>query len=599
MANYSLVVDSTFKPFSYADIIAPLKDSTEAHLKMEDELFTYATQAEALRAAAEREKDSEWAKKYKEYINEVDDAATQLSKQGLKPGSRQSLLKARKDYFGSVDPALKAVAQLQKISEAQYAQNPALRMVYGDTPTIQQLIGDMSIKPVGYSGKDVYEQAATTSKSASGRAVRNYIARDPRAYGYLQQIAQKGWGNLSVEDFQSLPEFGKLMETVENQFNNFEGLNYEGKQKLKSEVIKGLIDGIVNDEQVKYMQDLTLKAATSGSSNDRGGSSRTSTPKETKKYNVHPKDLISQLDVEDRMRLVDQWRDYRKKYFNADGTIKAEKFAEDLYTPIYGPNDDFWNHLWDPLTLLNDYKVKHSDDAQHFYDSPLNSFISTVLGLENKSLSDINLGGTELMDTIDKYFNDTKDTFRQTYYTYNIPASKQEDVMNRILTSPNNPEGKNINVVDIKGGKIQKKSGVTSDKVIKKNTKVAAIDWYGDNAVAKLITENKDDKIVTMIELPESVSKTEVQNMKNAVKFYNKLGETYNSLKKENKDGKITFKLSAEEIKGYYNLMGKDLSDAPDEMEISIDKSILDLLSTQVRNYIEGNMGKMFDIKPE
>ena len=45
MANYSLVIDSHFKPFSYAEMLAPVQAATQAHQELESAYSDLSTKA--------------------------------------------------------------------------------------------------------------------------------------------------------------------------------------------------------------------------------------------------------------------------------------------------------------------------------------------------------------------------------------------------------------------------------------------------------------------------------------------------------------------------------------------------------------------------
>lgn len=260
MANYSFVINSQFKPFSYAELLAPVHASTEAHQKVEEEYNALSSQAETLRARAEQEAianpNSRWVKRYNDYANKLEQSASDLAQHGLQPGVRQQIREAKKDYFNSVDPAVKAIAQQQKLSDMQYAQNPALRMVYGDMPTVDQLIGDMTLKPVSYSGQDIYTQAMTSSKTASARNVVSEFMRDPKFAGYIRQVKAAGYNAKTIDDMLKIPELQGVVNMVKTQFGGFDGVSEKNQKKLEGEVLKGLFDGVGynKEEQLIYNQ---------------------------------------------------------------------------------------------------------------------------------------------------------------------------------------------------------------------------------------------------------------------------------------------------------------------------------------------------------
>ena len=57
MANYSIVINSRFKPFSYAEMLAPVQQSTEAHQQAEVAYANLATQAELVAGKAQEQTD--------------------------------------------------------------------------------------------------------------------------------------------------------------------------------------------------------------------------------------------------------------------------------------------------------------------------------------------------------------------------------------------------------------------------------------------------------------------------------------------------------------------------------------------------------------
>lgn len=259
MANYSFVINSKFRPFTYEELVAPIKYATEEHNKREEQLSALSSQAETIRERANAEElanpNSKWVKKYREYADNLDKAATELARYGIKGGSRQALMQLRKDYFNSVDPAVKAIEQQKKLVDTQFAMDPTKRMVWGETPTVDQLIGDMSLKPVGYSGKDAYEQAVMSAKGASARNVINAITRDPKLAGYFMKIKEAGYNAQTMDELRSIPAIKEAEERVIEQFEGFNGLSKLDKAKMRKEVEKGIFDGVIYNKDITPVYD--------------------------------------------------------------------------------------------------------------------------------------------------------------------------------------------------------------------------------------------------------------------------------------------------------------------------------------------------------
>lgn len=256
MANYSFVVGSNFQPLSYQELLAPVQASTEAHLKKQDELGMYEATAEALRERAIAEQDQEWAKKYMDYVNTLEDASNSLATQGLSPLVREKALRARKGYFSSVVPAQTALARLQQLTDYQFKQNPELRMAYGALPTIDTLIAQPEYTPAAYSGKEVYEQALKSGASVASKNIIDTFAKSKAFPAFIQHIESVGYKEKDIEKFtKGHPEIKHLIDTVANQHQNFEGLDEAGKDKMKTEIVKGLFDGALYSSKKSLVQD--------------------------------------------------------------------------------------------------------------------------------------------------------------------------------------------------------------------------------------------------------------------------------------------------------------------------------------------------------
>ena len=93
MGNYSLVVDSTFKPFTYQELAAPLDRQELYHEKIAEEYDKLSSQADVLEAmgANDRDKNSGSYSRYKSYSDALRKEADDLYRFGLNTESRQRL----------------------------------------------------------------------------------------------------------------------------------------------------------------------------------------------------------------------------------------------------------------------------------------------------------------------------------------------------------------------------------------------------------------------------------------------------------------------------------------------------------------------------
>lgn len=114
MANYNIVIGSKFRPFSYAEMLAPVAQSTEAHQKVEEGYANLSAQADMIAGLAAMEPNSEAARRYKAYSDSLYEKADRLAKNGLTPQDRADMLSMYSRYAKEIKPIGDAIAARQQ-----------------------------------------------------------------------------------------------------------------------------------------------------------------------------------------------------------------------------------------------------------------------------------------------------------------------------------------------------------------------------------------------------------------------------------------------------------------------------------------------------
>lgn len=257
MANYSLVINSKFQPFSFERYIQPYQIYGEAYKEQELALDTMSAQAETLRQRALNDDKAEWSKKYLEYADKLDKQADELSKKGLSVSSRRALSNLRREYGNSIIAPQEAIKRQLELSKIRQSTNPALRMVYGDMPTIDQLIANPAMDQVGYSGSNVEQSAMQLAATAAARNTSDTF-RNFNTY-WMQHSKTTGFSKSDIarfmQDASSIPELQSILSQVTNQFGNFEGLSNRQKEQMAGEIMSGILKGATYQQNIQYQQD--------------------------------------------------------------------------------------------------------------------------------------------------------------------------------------------------------------------------------------------------------------------------------------------------------------------------------------------------------
>lgn len=165
MANYDLVLNTRFNPFSYAEMLAPVAAATQAHQALEEEYGNLSAKASIWENMANQQKDPIAYKTYKAYANDLETRADQLLKEGLNASSRKGMLDMRARYSKEIAPIETAYKRREELAAEQrkaYAANPTLRYErYANAMSLDDFIKNPSIDyGRSYSGALLTQQVA-------------------------------------------------------------------------------------------------------------------------------------------------------------------------------------------------------------------------------------------------------------------------------------------------------------------------------------------------------------------------------------------------------------------------------------------------------
>ena len=118
MANYSLVANSTFQPFTYQELAAPLDRMELYHEKLADEYDKLSSQADVLEAMGKNDKNSGAYSRYKAYSDSLRKEADDLYRFGLNTESRQRLSDLRRRYNTDIVPIQNAWTKREKEADS-------------------------------------------------------------------------------------------------------------------------------------------------------------------------------------------------------------------------------------------------------------------------------------------------------------------------------------------------------------------------------------------------------------------------------------------------------------------------------------------------
>lgn len=195
MANYSLVVNSKFQPFSFDRYLQPYQIYGQNYKEIEEQYTDLSTKAGIWDGLANEQTDPHTYKMYKTYANDLENQASQLASEGLNAVSRKNMLNMRARYSKEIIPIEQAYKARTEEAAEQYKGRAAGMVYEGDasTASLDRYLNNPSIRFNQANSQEGFKRVATTASALSKglRDYRNGKRLDPYVKTWLQEHGYK------------------------------------------------------------------------------------------------------------------------------------------------------------------------------------------------------------------------------------------------------------------------------------------------------------------------------------------------------------------------------------------------------------------------
>lgn len=220
MANYSLVANSTFQPFTYQELAAPLDRMELYHEKLAEEYDKLSSQADVLEAMGknDRDKNSGTYQRYKAYSDSLRKEADDLYRFGLNTESRQRLSDLRRRYNTDIVPIQNAWTKRKEEADMQMKAsmtNPSLMFTRDAANTS---LDEYIANPTGgfgvINGANITAQMSAMAKNLEKEVKNGTIKRtdiDPYLYDI---IIEHGLDANTIRDWRNNDTLKAMFQQV-------------------------------------------------------------------------------------------------------------------------------------------------------------------------------------------------------------------------------------------------------------------------------------------------------------------------------------------------------------------------------------------------
>ena len=531
MANYSLVINSQFKPFSYQEMLAPTLMATQAHQELENQYGELATKASVWEEMANEQTDPYAYKMYKTYANDLEAQAGQLAREGLNAASRRDMLNMRARYSKEITPIEQAYATRQKQAEQQQQallQDPTLMLSRkASTTSLDDYIKNPQLAYEAYSGKLITAQAASAAS-----ALAKEMQEQPRKWrsilgnSYYETMMQKGFSSQAVlQAIQDNPNAAPQLTRIVEDAINSSGVRNWGDQATIARAIDYAKQGLwsaVGETQYQTLDNWRAKMAAQEAmqirAEKRAAARKAAEQKQAQLNNlaINPLNIYSNRELsKDEKKYKDILKNYSKYFYrDANGRIRMTWKGWQEYNRNATPRVSIPASGSGTARLMN--AETQIQNERKFTPTGFRTFMDSIGAKNIRGWQPGNLG-----NVWGRYITDSPaaktsryDATRVTEYDYPIAGTQQGDMKDAIMTA-----GRGLSLKEVDYDSKSKKFKDTGEEITMENLKSdkykVTATRFSPYGTTVMIQDDKGN--VRRYRMPAGINTTNEQNRDRAM----------------------------------------------------------------------------------
>lgn len=532
MANYSLVINSQFKPFSYQEMLAPTLMATQAHQELENQYGELATKASVWEEMANEQTDPYAYKMYKTYANDLEEQAGQLAREGLNAASRRDMLNMRARYAKEITPIEQAYTTRQKQAEQQQQallQDPTLMLSRrAATTSLDDYIRNPQLSYESYSGKLITAQVASAAS-----ALAKEMQEKPRKWrsilgnSYYETMMQKGFSSQAVlQAIQDNPNAATQLTRIVEDTINSSGVRNWGDQATIARAIDYAKQGLwsaVGETQYQTLDNWRAKLAAQEAmqirAEKRAAARQAAEQKQAQLNNlaINPLNIYSSRELsKDEKRYKESMKRYSKYFYKENGQWKMKYAGWKEYNRNATPRVTSAGSGSGTARLMN-VETQMQNGSKKFTPTAFRQFMDN-LGAHKVTKGKWQPGN--LGNVWSRYVNSSAgrtsryDATRVTEYDYPIAGTQQGDMKDAIMTA-----GRGLSLKEVDYDSKSKKFKDTGEEItmedLKSDKYKVTATRFSPYGATVMIQDDKGN--VRRYRMPAGINTTNEQNRDRAM----------------------------------------------------------------------------------
>ena len=266
MANYSLMISSSFNPYSLQELLPIYQANAQAQYQAEEAFSQLQMKADQWEKLANNAQDADVYNTYKAYSNQLKAAADDILNNGINTASRRNLMNMRAQYASNIIPIEEAYNKRQQQAQVLWQarlQDPTLIAQDPSELGLSYYMKNPTYTPQSYSGKLLAAQSAqaaqnlakTLSSYGKGEPIDSYTNTFIQKHGLTRNDIQK---YLNGETTATNKVLGAIYQQVydSSQIGNWAN---ENQRKQAANFIKQGMWSAIGQDTVQAMENFEAR----------------------------------------------------------------------------------------------------------------------------------------------------------------------------------------------------------------------------------------------------------------------------------------------------------------------------------------------------
>lgn len=264
--NYSLMISSSFNPYSLQELLPIYQANAQAQYQAEEAFSQLQMKADQWEKLANNTQDADVYNTYKAYSNQLKAAADDILNNGINTASRRNLMNMRAQYASNIIPIEEAYNKRQQQAQVLWQarlQDPTLIAQDPSELGLSYYIKNPTYTPQSYSGKLLTAQSAqaaqnlakTLSSYGKGEPIDSYTNTFIQKHGLTRNDIQK---YLNGETTATNKVLGAIYQQVydSSQIGNWAN---ENQRKQAANFIKQGMWSAIGQDTIQAMENFEAR----------------------------------------------------------------------------------------------------------------------------------------------------------------------------------------------------------------------------------------------------------------------------------------------------------------------------------------------------